>query len=185
MKPFLVPSPPLFVVLAGLACVFGAPACADQANPVLPPSGGHGGLIAGGGGTTGEIDALTPSDAADTAPSDTTTSGSDVLATVCDLLKQNCQALGWDARYACYPVGGAGRCETMNGNLPATSFCTANTDCEKGLFCAPQCGLGSNACAAICDRTDALSPTCLPGQVCAQIGGVDKSSAVGYCTTPC
>jgi hypothetical protein len=183
MKPFLMPSPPLLVVLAGLACVFGAPACADQANPVLPPSGGHGGLIAGGGGTTGEIDALTPSDVADTAPTDTTTSGSDVLTTVCDLLKQNCQALGWDARYACYPVSGGGRCEAAGGT-GAFGTCSLDTDCVGRLVCVPQSpGFAFGYCQPICDTmTDPTASACSSEYTCQPMPGFDKTTDVGRCT---
>ena len=183
MKPAFAPSPPLFVVLAGLACGFGAPACADQANPVLPPGGGHGGLTAGGGGTTGESDALTPSDAADAEPTDTTTSGSDVLTTVCDLLKQNCQALGWDARYACYPVSGGGRCETA-GDTGASGTCSLDTDCDGGLVCVPQsAGFAFGYCQHICDvQTNATASVCTYGYTCQPMSGFDKSTDIGRCT---
>jgi len=174
-----MPSPSLFVVLAGLACVFGAPACADQANPVLPPSGGHGGLIVGGGGTTGEIDALTPSDAEDTAPY----VPADASAITCDLLKQNCSTLGLGTGFSCYPVSGGGRCEAAGGT-GAFGTCSFDTDCVGGLVCVPQsAGFTFGYCQPICDvQTDATASVCTYGYTCLPMSGFDKSTFVGRCT---
>jgi len=180
MKPAFAPSPPLLVVLAGLACAFGAPACADQANPVLPPSGGHGGLTAGGGGTTGEIDALTPSDAEDTAP----VVPADASGITCDLLKQNCSSLGLGPGSACYPVSGAGRCEGVGGT-GASGTCSLDTDCDGGLVCVPQsAGFAFGYCQHICDTTDPTAATCSAGQVCQSLAGFAKTTNVGACNTP-
>jgi hypothetical protein len=178
MKPAFAPSPPLLVVLASLACVFGAPACADKANPVLPPSGGHGGLTAGGGGTTGEIDALTPSDAEDTAPYVPT----DASAITCDLLKQNCSTLGLGPGSGCYPVSGAGRCEGVGGT-GASGTCSLDTDCVGGLVCVPQsAGFAFGYCQPICDTSDTTGSVCTYGYTCQPMPGFDKSTYVGRCT---
>jgi hypothetical protein len=177
MKPFLMPSPPLFVVLAGLACVFGAPACADQANPVLPPSGGHGGLTAGGGGTTGAIDAQTPSDAEDTAPY----VPADASTSTCDLLKQDCPKNPiTQVPQGCYPVSGSGRCEPV-GETGEFGTCSADTDCTRGLVCVRQSpGDSFSYCQPICDlRSDATSSVCSIGLVCQSMSGFTN---VGRCT---
>ena len=162
---------------AALAVATLLSACADKANPVLPPTGGGG---PGGGTSTGASDALTSEAGqviADTAPYTT-----DVpVLTTCDLLAQDCPKPN-----GCYPVSGVGRCLPA-GIVPTPGSCdTSNNskqpDCGIGLTCIPSSTLGgAGICTPICD---VVSPTtaCGFGTPCLQpLPGFPKTGNVGYC----
>ena len=172
-----------FAALAGLVLGLLAPACADQANPVLPSTGGPGSVGAIGHSDAAEGEVGPMSDVADATLSPT--SGSDAINIACDLLKQNCSTSGLGQGFGCYPVGGAGRCEAAGGIGAFGSGCTADTDCSVGLVCVSQsAGFNFGACQPICDMTDPTAANCVTGQVCQVMPGFDKATGVGRCNTP-
>jgi hypothetical protein len=146
--------------------------CGDSSNPVLPPTGGSpGGLGAAqpsDGGTA--IDALWASDAQDAAAEDAIL---DANSVTCDLLTQK----GCLSSQACYPVGGAGQCQTA-GTLAALTTCYPNEGilgrCAGGLPCIATSAMGS-LCLYLCNIA---KPACGLGNVCILLEG---SKTVGYC----
>jgi hypothetical protein len=165
-----LPNPPCaHALLIALLTVAG---CGDSSNPVLPPTGGSpGGLGAtqqSDGGTA--IDTLWASDAQDVAAEDAFLDASPVT---CDLLTQK----GCLSSQACYPVGGAGQCQTA-GTLAALTTCYPNEGilgrCAGGLPCIATSAMGL-VCLYLCDIA---KPACGLGNVCILLEG---SKTVGYC----
>jgi hypothetical protein len=155
-----------------LAALLGALAfasCADEANPMLPSSEPPNPLStqAGSMGGTGVVSTGQPNVA-------TGVTGTDALPTLgaeCDLLAQNCH----DSSLACYPVSGAGRCDTAGSNL-AQGSCTASKDCIGGLACIDTPTIGP-VCLPLCG-VDSQTRPCAATYTCERLSGSDS---VGTC----
>jgi hypothetical protein len=166
------------------------PACADQANPIVPGSNGPTGTTAGGGGGGGDAgayggDGMTALDDAGISFSygDATTAdqvsvtASDTGVGNCDLFAQQCGSPG----LGCYPVGGAGRCEPA-GSVGPLGSCTIDTDCSPGGVCVAMPGAGGfGNCQPICNLLDASGTACTFGYVCSPMPGFSRSTNVGRC----
>jgi hypothetical protein len=170
-----------YPALAGLVLAMLGLGCADQSNPVLPSSGGPGSV-----GTSGHLDAEASEVAAATgedAIGTSTVTDTDASVTGCDLLKQNCQALGLGVGTGCYPVGGAGRCLPAGG-VGALGSCVVGNDppdCAPGFVCiALSNGLDAGYCLEICDTEDPTT-NCGVGNACVLLPGFPKTSNAGYC----
>jgi hypothetical protein len=169
----------VFAVVAVLGIGLLPAACADQANPVLPPSGGGGGKTAG---TTDRDAAVT--EVSLRADAEDAYVATDVEPTTCNMLLQDCprdsvtnQAQG------CYRWEGSPRCLAAGDLQVGSHACEADSACAPGLVCDLASGTGGD-CATICDPTDTTFAVCLVGQICKQMGGAGQLAKVGYCHTP-
>lgn len=173
---------------AWLAVAWLALGCAEQHNPVLPPSSSHGGVssaVGNDGGSKAEaqvtsaaFDTATESyaaDAADAKPSDAT-----YLA--CDLLTQDCP----QSSDACYPMAytGQGGCKPR-GEAMELSSCTVSEDqpvCGRGWACVPLEPASLNGlCYKMCDLRETVSSYCNAFDLCAPARGLPLPSNVGVC----
>jgi hypothetical protein len=178
-------------LVAGLLAV----GCADKANPVIPSTGGPGGVAAGGSSDGGGAsDTLAPidveqvaSDATDGSYADVTDgSASDATPNSCDLLKPDC---GTSNKLGCYrdPVSGAGLCQ-VKGAVTVTGDCVYGDSqplCAPGLVCIPLFNPYTpgtpGTCYLLCDPANP-EPYCGFGSLCTQqMPGYPKSNTIGYC----
>jgi hypothetical protein len=153
--------------------------CADEKNPVLPPSTGGPG-VTGGSSSSSKSDAATAASEAGQASEDVLASSDEVngalLGPPCNLLEQDCI----DGRNGCYPVGGAGVC-LRAGIRTELMTCLVDTDCDRGLVCVPLSGLGSQGlCEPLCELKSGAARAC-PTQICAQRDGYPEG--IGACTS--
>ena len=179
MKPTIDHPPSRASLLALVFAALAGPGCADTSNPVLPSTGGPGGLAAGvgsDGGTPGD-DTAAASDVQVAAGDDTTSS---TCSNTCDLIKQDCSCRA----FGCYPVSGAGRCLPAGGT-GVLGTCLLGEDppsCAPGLTCIALTSTSNiGNCLYLCDPTVPVT-SCGIGNLCQQpLPGFSKASNVGYC----
>jgi len=145
-----------------------AAGCAEQDNPVLPSSSGHGGVSLGGRPDSGAaLDAGTATpDAATDATAGNEVGSDAIISGACNLLEQNCPTS--PIRQGCYPAAGRGVCEPA-GALAELQTCSLDTDCDRGLVCSivSTAPLAQGLCQRICALTNGVAAIC-PSQICAQ-----------------
>ena len=182
MTPFRTHSSALSAMVAVLAAGSVLSGCADQSNPVLPPTDDPGGVS-----TSSNPDAATAASEAghvlptvepDAAPADATAADV-VLGATCNLLQPDCPAKS----QACYPINGAGHCEVA-GSVGVQGWCTVDEfppTCDRGLTCiAMTPGLSSGWCLIVCNMDDP-APSCGFGNSCHALPAFPTTSRVGYC----
>jgi hypothetical protein len=177
MMPSRVHSLALPIAWLALLCA----GCADEKNPVLPPSGTP--TNPGGTSSTTRSDAgATVSEAGqilpDTLPAADEVGSDALFGAPCDLLKQDCID-SVNNRKGCYPVGGTGVCLTAGIHV-AWMTCTKDTDCDRGLVCVLSSGVGSQGlCAPLCDAGKLGTASDCTSRTCQKLDGFED---VGNCT---
>jgi hypothetical protein len=165
----------VFAVVAVLGLGLLPAACADQANPVLPPSGGGGGKIVGIGASdaaVGEVSWLADAEDAYVAP--------DVQLATCDMLRQDCpKSPITGTPQGCYRISGGAHCAPAGDLLHGTNSCVSDVDCRPGLVCAKSTDTGGD-CQTICDP-DAGAYECPDFFICTRMAPTGPMSRFGYC----
>jgi len=159
-----------------LLAVLGAVGCVDSPNPVLPSTGGPGGLVAGERGDGGTaVEVLWASDVQEVAAGDTVL---DANPRACDLLTYVLTQKGCAKESdACYPVGGSGQCLFAGQSVGGTCLLgEGSPSCAGGYACI---ALGSTMTVGTCLRLcDIYTPVeiCGANNPCLHLQG-----SVGYC----